>query len=167
MADPKVTSRLDAHRALRDRASWIKRLSEACATTIAHKAFVDPHQTADLKRRFFERVGQSASAERLFLPVNEMDRAVTCLDGLGRRLSGDRVLLFHSMDAYLGAVALPAAAVLRNAVKVWDVVGEDLCIATEDISSGLCLEKNWYDDHGEHSADGVLELTTWGKLAVR
>jgi hypothetical protein len=45
---------------------------------------------------------------------------------------------------------------------VWEVVGEDLCIATGDNQDGLCLEESDYDSDGNYLQEGMYERMAWG-----
>lgn len=82
------------------------------------------------------------------------------------RDGGRAVVLFHSCDKFIGAVRLDAAAIASALEAVWRVAEEDLCVATPDLSSGFCLEENYYDGDGAYVPDGVFELTAWGDFAT-
>jgi hypothetical protein len=50
---------------------------------------------------------------------------------------------------------------------VWSVVEEDLCLATNDLEHGICLEEGFYDNMGNYVKDGIYELATWGDFSIQ
>ena len=71
-------------------------------------------------------------------------------------------MLFHSQDRFIGALRLSVKAALENARVIWTLTKEDFTLTTEDAGSGLCLEKNHYDESEIYVPAGIYELTTWG-----
>jgi hypothetical protein len=51
-----------------------------------------------------------------------------------------------------------------NAPAVWAVVRQDLCLATENLSSGLCLAFDYFSHSGDYYPEGINELTCWGEF---
>jgi hypothetical protein len=137
-------------------------LSEACGVKVAAQSFLSIQQTEELKKPFFTRVRDER--ERPMPYWQKQDRAcvVAYCHDLGRDIGPHPVILFSSIDRYVGAVRLPADSILQNAMSVWSVVKDDLSLATEDLQNGLCLEENFYTPGGEYMRDGIFDLTAWG-----
>lgn len=114
--------------------------------------FLDPGATSALKAAFFERVKSGkVDLHGYWQP-------------LARAARIEPVILFSSVDEYSGAVQLLLTPALLNVEIVWEVVGEDLCIATGDNQDGLCLEESDYDSDGNYLPEGMYERTAWGSL---
>src|SRR5207249_3292230 len=75
------------------------------------------------------------------------------------------LVLFSSVDEYIGAIRLPAGVVLTRFQAVWEVVEEDFLVSTLDLGSALCVELNFYDVEGRYVRDGVFEVAGWGVFA--
>ena len=71
------------------------------------------------------------------------------------------------MDKYIGALIVNLEPILCHLEAVWDLVKEDLCVATPDIASGFCLESNFYDKNGDYISEGIFELTSWGEFTAK
>lgn len=75
------------------------------------------------------------------------------------------MILFHELDDFYGAVRVYASWVLSDPLAVWAVTHGDLALAADDLSTGICIETNFYDWNGQHVPEGVYELTAWGDFA--
>src|SRR5262249_16712533 len=127
---------------------WSRALSHACGVEIERNFFLPLETTEELKREFFARVKSRSQASKLWWESNDGSNLLAHLLDLSIDARTTPVILFSSIDLFVGAVRVPADCVLRNAMTVWKVVMEDLAIATEDLESGLCLERNLYNAVG-------------------
>lgn len=127
--------------------------------------FLPLGDTDDLKNRFADRLKEGPGLVRRNLPKASLRRLAEALLELSRSMESTPLVVFNSIDEYIGAVQLPANVVLQNFLAVWDVVGEDFSVATRELQSGLCVEINFYDTDGRYVKDGICELTAWGIFA--
>jgi|GEM_PF-6372862 len=135
-----------------------RKLEAAIGLRLTGNDFLDLDSTERLRHRFFAIVKSDRHAWRETWQPDQTSIIWTVLERVADSVDGQRFALFHRLNGYLGAVWVPGDAVLRHALEVWQVVGEDLCLAGEGLASGLCLEFNHYADHDEY------ELTAWGGL---
>lgn len=165
MRDRDLHNSLAAYKASKVRSDWLCALSTACGNDIGENAFLDVSKTRALKIEFFAMVKGRRDAVHLCWVREGIDGMRRDLDRL-RGFSGDSpVILFNSNDSYYGAVWVRLAWIVRDPLSVWEVTGEDLSFTVEDLSSGFCLERNYYDLEGKYVAEGVYELTAWGSFA--
>jgi hypothetical protein len=120
--------------------------------------FLDLDATAALRERFFEHVKHARAEERRQWPGSSAEPFLL-LRKMALAGAGDNVYLLNRYDYFTGAARVPVAAVLAEAKEVWEVVGEDLCLAGRESSDGLCLAFDHYFDRDEY------ELTAWGSFA--
>ena len=147
-------------------ADWSIALSEACGVEIGKDRFLAVDITVELKRAVFEKLRNHGNTIRTqFWRKEQFEDVESYLSALSSRVHDLRVILFSSVDESIGAVILPADCILSRVKVVWTMVGEDLCLTTEDLQHGLCLEENFYGDKGEYVRDGVYELATWGAFS--
>jgi hypothetical protein len=151
-------------------ADWSRLLSEAVGVEISTNSFLPIEHTEELKRAFFIKVVDVRERKtRKELRVNwekrDIYNLVSRLNDLCIAVGPLPVVLFSSVDQFIGAIRLPADCILRNVISVWKVVEEDLCVTTEDLQHGLCLEENYYTRLGDYKKEGVYELTLWGMFA--
>jgi hypothetical protein len=133
-------------------------LERVLGTPADEVEFLDIDSTASMRDRFFEHVKEAPRDARRQWPGSSGEpfhhlRKMALAD------RGDRAYLLNRHDYYTGAVSVSVAPVLAQAKEVWDVVGEDLCLATHEASDGFCLAFDHYFDRDEY------ELTTWGSFA--
>jgi hypothetical protein len=164
MSDGDLRSRLAAFRAMKLRGEWLAALSAACGHPIEEQAFLEKPRTKELKEAFFSMVRDRRDAVRVCRGVDEKHRVREYFATISPAIWTRHVALFSSRDEYYGAVRVPAQWVLKNPFDIWKVTEQDLSVAAEDLSSGLCLEYNYYNRHGQYMAEGVYEVTAWGEL---
>lgn len=157
---------LDSHKANKMRESWKTDLSKACATSINDDSFLDLERTSQLKEAFFSVVKDRSVGLRMCWPTSEREHLNDYLNRLAGAVGTGMAILFSSQDRFFGAVRVPVGEVLRNLFAVWQVVEEDIALTAEDMVSGLCVEKGFYDDSGQYLKEGVYELTAWGSFAL-
>ncbi|MCY2965979.1 MAG: hypothetical protein NT069_20500 [Planctomycetota bacterium] len=157
--------RLRKNRGHRLVADWSLSLSRACGVEISATSFLSIERTEDLRRAYFNKIRTISDKAKLFWGTQERDRLVAHLLDVCVDVRTTAVILFSSVDRFVGAVRVPADTVLRNAIAVWDIVNEDLCVTTDDLQHGLCLEENFYYPAGEYVSGGLYELTVWGLFA--
>jgi len=167
MHDKDLQIALNAHRINKLRENWKGDLSKACGLPISDESFLGIEETVQLKKSFFDVVKKKHSTLSICWDCNEQNYLLDYLNLLETTIKYDRVILFHSQDEFFGAVQIAMAAVLRNPLAVWQVVKDDLALASDNISSGLCVEKGYYELDGKYVAEGVYELTAWGAFALR
>lgn len=144
---------------------WVTTLRDACGFEASSANLLSLKETEDLKKAFFEKLKDGAAVVRRYWPQNAFDEVVAYLCDLEAHISTMTVVLFSSMDQYIGAVKLSAEIVLIHAEAIWKVVNENLCVTTLDLQHGLCLEFNFYTEEGEYVKEGVYELITWGAFS--
>jgi hypothetical protein len=149
----------------RSLAEWSRLLSLACCVDSTTTSFLSIEETEELKKAFYRVVRDQVKTSRSFWQDSHRD-------GLAAHLLADsiiaqdiEIIMFSHMDQFVGAVRVPAVSVLRNAMAVWQVVGEDLSLATHDLQNGLCLERNFYTAEGAYVSSGIYELSEWGIFA--
>jgi len=144
---------------------WSRSLCAACGVEISASSFLSIKNTEELKSAFFTKVKTEAEAIKAWWEKHETETLSVHLLDLCVDVGALPVILFSSVDQFAGAVRVPADCVLRNAMAAWEVVKEDLSLATEDLQHGLCLEENVYTYSGEYVREGLYELTAWGVFA--
>jgi hypothetical protein len=168
MKDNHLESALKSNRAKQILGQWKAALSSACAIQLSNDDFLGPEETAILKAQFFSKVRhEGGDTVNLNWPKGRLREVLDYLEDICIEVGESPVVLFSSVDHLIGAVRVPADRVLGNAMSVWEVVKNDLCLATEDLAGGLCVEQNYYDLQGEYVAEGVYELTGWGDFSQR
>jgi hypothetical protein len=156
---------LKKNRGQRIVADWTRRLSLACGVEISAASFLSVEKTQELKSAFFDKVKNDRKAIKAFWERQDKDDLVAHLFDVCIDVRSLPVILFSSVDEFIGAVRVPAECILRNAMSVWRVVEEDLSLATDDLQSGLCLEENFYAPTGEYVKTGGFEIAAWGAFA--
>jgi hypothetical protein len=159
----EMESRLRQNRARRIVDGWSLDLGNACGIAVARSAFLSPEDSSVLKTCFIEKLTDPGT-EKTWWRQQEKPLLLKHLHYLSDAVGAMPIILFSSVDSLLGAVRLPADLILRNVVAVWSVVQEDLCIATEDLADGLCLEQNFHTPDGDFHKGGVFELSVWGRF---
>jgi hypothetical protein len=144
---------------------WVRRISQASGLEISMNSFLSIEETKKLKTAFFDRVKYPTEGFRFFWHKRDRESLQSHLRALSVAVRDLRVVLFSSVDHLIAAVRVPADCVLANAMGVWEIVEEDLSLATEDLRNGLCLEENYYTAEAVYVKEGVFELTTWGMFA--
>jgi len=160
--EKKMELVLKKNRGHRIVATWSRRLSDACEVEISTASFLSIEKTEELKRAFFTKVKNEEETFKTYWKKQDRDGLIAQLLDKCIDVRFLPVILFSSVDQFVGAVRVPADCILRNAMSVWIVTGEDLSMATEDLQHGLCLEENYYTPTGEYVPEGAYELTTWG-----
>jgi hypothetical protein len=113
-------------------------------------------ETEHLRERYFDELKHGAEVVHLIRPKKELDDLLGVIQRIATSHWNADAILLHQHDRFTGAVRVRVGQVLRNALRVWSVVGHDLFLTTEDARSGLCLEFN----HQE--AVDTYELHLWG-----
>lgn len=142
---------------------WLDEFRAVAGVRLSPGAFLTPGATDQLKATFVERL-QSPDARYREWPGEQSDQVVAHLHALERSVGSTEVVLFSKVDEYIGAARVGADAVLRDPMRMWEFVGTDLTLVTEDLAGGLCLERNQYTREGAYVKAGVYALTTWGDL---
>jgi hypothetical protein len=120
--------------------------------------------TEALKRAFVERL-QSTEVSYREWPLDQKDEVIGEVRARIGRAELRDVVLFSSVDEFVGAARITTDGVTRDPMAVWDLVENDLMVVTDDLANGLCLEINYYTREGEYAKDGVYAMTTWGVFA--
>ncbi len=152
------------HKGLTILPGWITAFEEATKDTISPDNFLDLDKTKELRTKFFDHVRNFEGKPRF---ASNCDLGILKSGLQNRFYQGENleVILFHSMEKYIGALLTQANVILKKLEAIWRVAEEDLCVATLDLASGFCLERNYYDSNGGYFPAGLLELTSWGKFA--
>jgi hypothetical protein len=159
-----VSHERDLERRLREnkgrhlRKELAERLGRVLGRPAEEVEFLDVDATAALRDGFFEHVKHAPAEERRRWPGSSTE-PFHQLRKMALAGEGEGAYLLNRHDYYTGAALVPAAAALARAREVWEVVGEDLCLAGREGSDGLCLAFDHYFDRDEY------ELTTWGSFA--
>ncbi len=142
---------------------WLDEFRAVAGVRLSPGALLTLGATDQLKETLVERL-QSPDARYREWPVEQSEQVVAHLHALGRSVGSTEVVLFSKVDEYIGAARVGADAVLRDPMRMWEFVGTDLTLVTEDLAGGLCLERNQYTREGDYIKAGVYALTTWGDL---
>jgi hypothetical protein len=142
---------------------WTQRLVQACQREVLPEQFLPLEETERLRSVYSQKVASGEDIVRRNFPKGQLGMIERLFRTFSERLDPEQiVVLFSSVDYYVGAVQLPAEPILRNLLSVWGVVEEDLRLATLDMKNGLCLEVNFNDMEGKYVKDGVYEISVWG-----
>jgi len=144
---------------------WSRRLSKALNYEIGPEHFVPLDRTQNLKAGVFERLRTKEGTVCVTSSKISLDEIAAILNGVSLILQSTLVLLFSSVDQFIGAVQLPANVLLPHFKQVWQVVDEDFIVVTNDAMSGLCIERNFYDKNSSYVREGVYEVFIWGEIA--
>jgi hypothetical protein len=107
--------------------------------------------------RFVTRLRNRAeSAERW--PARDRDVVVKRLAEVARDVTGLPVVWLFQADSEPVGVEVPADPVIRSALTHFVSRAADLMLATRDVTDGLTLELNHYQEGDEY------ELVTWGRF---
>ena len=158
----QIEQLLKTNKARLIRDSWVGHLIQATGALATDLSFVDVQVTLGLKVAFFEKLKSGRVDFHRYWPREKFADILDLLSPL--TLPDQKMVLFSSVDEYLGAVQLPIRLVLNNVAAVWRVVEQDLCVISDGGQSGLCLEENYYDSEGTYIKEGIYELTAWGSL---
>jgi hypothetical protein len=158
-----MVSLYDRNRGERIRINWLDALSSACSCDLSQNMLLPLQETSYLKDRFFQRVKFGGELHN-FWTVEKYPELLSFLVNIGKKTHGLEFVLFHSMDNCIGAIRMKSETIFENIERIWDITQEDLCLASEKIEDGLCLEFNYYNQLGNYEPNGVYELTSWGNL---
>ncbi len=142
---------------------WHDEFRAVAGFKLSPTALLTLEATDQLKEALVERL-QSPDASYREWPVEQSEQVVAHLHVLGRTAGSTEVVLFSKVDQYIGAARVGADAVLREPMRIWEFVGNDLTLVAEDLAGGLCVERNQYTREGNYVKAGVYALTTWGDL---
>jgi hypothetical protein len=140
--------------------AFLSSMREVSAAHAIVHGFVGLEETETIRRRFVERL--KSESTRRFWDRSQVEELASFLRCTADCISNDKVLLLSSNDYYIGAALVNAKIVLCNAISGWRIVKNDLCLLTMNITDGLCLEINYYNNDGVR--DGIYELTVWGEF---
>lgn len=144
---------------------WKDKIEKVVHQDIDSDCFLGIKETDNLRSRFIDKV-KNEHQNRLFFGERDLERV---LDRLRNRLSqfdACRIVVFHDDDRYLGALLVTPLAIATTLDDLWRALNDDLCIATIDLNSGFCLERNFYNESGEFFPNGIFELTSWGEFKL-
>lgn len=161
MCEENLRQRLKRAQVQKRAEAWRQSLSSATGYHVSANDHLAANPTNHLKQAFLASLRQ-ATCQRMNCPCNQRDLLNASLQQLMSDVPNIKVVLFHNLDDAIGAVEIPCHGVLGHPFETWDVVGNDLTIVTPDLSSGLCLEMNYYDLTGEYQTNGVYEVAYWG-----
>ncbi|QQS08045.1 MAG: hypothetical protein IPK69_08505 [Phycisphaerales bacterium] len=149
------------------RSEHARLLTHALRRPHDESAYLDVDTTQSIRGRFFTRVRESIDSEVTYWNRDQRGELTLALRAISARVDDIQVVLLSKDDRTIGASIVPVVDILDNPWEVWDITGEDLCIVTQDIESGMCLEHSYYGLHGIYVPDGLFELCSWGKLEVQ
>lgn len=166
--DPQLEMALRRNRGRRLISEWRTRFNAATDFESSAEDFLGLEDTADLKEKFIEVLRSDPSVEKSSIAAHAHEGMFERLKSTGVH-EPSRVILFSNVDAYIGGLRVPPDVVLAHAKEVWELVGEDLSMCSEDLVHGFRLELNYYDEAARYVADGVYQMAGWGafsRLAV-
>jgi hypothetical protein len=146
---------------------WAKQLSIALGQEVLSEQFLSLVRTDRLKVEFVNRLKERHGVERQNWPIDSLPQLANKLRDLCSHVRLTPVVLFSAVDSYVGAVQMSASPALLNFPAIWKVVEDDFRIATPDLQSGLCVERNYYDIGGTYVKNGALETATWGVFCIK
>ena len=161
--ESSLDSRLRKERVRSLLPGWKRALEEEAHIRLTDGDFLSIEETQELRTAFFGRVKATSS---VVIPGERLRDVLEEMSNLANTLGDWPVILFSSEDTLLGAVRVPAGAVLQHPLDVWAVVKQDLSLTSEDVLHGLCLERNHMTPDGVHHDQPVYELSSWGTLAL-
>ena len=143
---------------------WVAKFVEASGIKISSNNFLTLEKTEALKQSFFEKIKIDKNIVHKSWPVDRLKEIMSLIGDLTISYHDVSVVLFSSVDQYIGAICLKVSEIFPNLEAIWNVIGEDLSVTTEDLKSGICLESNFYTETGEYRKDGVFKSSTWGSF---
>src|SRR3989304_5127844 len=141
---------------------WLEHFNLATASSCSITDFISVENTTNLKLLFYERIKNDLAVTNNNWPLNDSDALFEHIASMTSSPFPENIVLFNNVDDIIGALCVQAQTVLINAKSVWEIVGEDLRIASKDMKNGLCLGKEYYSIDGEYISSGVYQLTGWG-----
>ena len=144
---------------------WIAGLKGTCGVDVTEDDFLDIEETERLRSVFYNNV-RAGGEMRRFVQKENFSQLLIEFKALARTTEAQILVVFHKADVFIGAVRLKGDAVFNDVESLWSVTEDDLSVATGDLSGGLCLEENFYDEAGNYFRNGIYELTTWGPLTL-
>lgn len=133
-------------------------LAEEAGIEVTDEAFLPLDESRDLRTRFIDRL-RTGVAERWIWPTDEVEPVEARLASLGAWLGEIEAILLHKDDALTGAVTVPVAPVLTEALRLFVTNESDLMLSTDNARDGLCVELNQMPGGDEY------EWSTWGVFA--
>lgn len=165
MVNPELDLALRRNRGVAIKREWAESLQAACGCKFNDDDFLSLPETELLKRAFFAKIKSGVATAREWRAA-VLPEIIGLLVSAAPRIGPLPIVLFSSVDEYLGGLRASADMILLHAASVWRVVSEDLTITTEDLENGLCVGTNYYDMRGEYVATGVIEVRAWGRFAT-
>lgn len=141
---------------------WMDKFRGITGHNIECTDFIDTSRTRQMKEAFFERVKAQTGCCAREWHARDFSEVLSLLKEMSYCVGSVEVVLFSDVDSYIGALRVQSTLVLTYADKLMDLVKEDLCFASEDMSLGMCIEFNYHSEGGEYSRDGFYRLVTWG-----
>jgi len=161
-----LQSRLREHRAKSERAEWLAAYGRATESKVADEAILPSARAREIHALFFERLKSGKDIDLRDLPIDQRPHMVAAILSRVPPLPEKRGwLLFGHVD-FPGALRVNLEALLLKSESLWGLLLEDICFASLDGHSGLCLEKNFQDSLGNYAKEGYCTVSTWGDFRV-
>jgi hypothetical protein len=156
--------RLRQERAVRQQSRWVKSFQVATGCKIDEHAPLPFPSAVKLHDLFFARLKDGVGVVTKEVRANERNVLVAQL--------ARRIPLLPKQDAFLLfgdepiAVRLELDLILRMADRLWNFVKDEIALATEDATAGLCIEITYYDNSGRYAKEGFCSASAWGIFTV-
>lgn len=153
----ELERRLLEMRGRRHRPRLRRWLAEEAHIQATDEAFLPLGETRELRMQFIDRLRTDAT-ERHIWPADEVESIEARLVRLAGSLGEVRAIWLHRDDAVTGAVAVPVAPMLNEALELFVTNESDLMLSMRDATDGLCVELNHMPEGNEY------EWAAWGRF---
>lgn len=154
----EIERRLLEMRGRRLRPKLRRWLAEEAHIEVTDEDFLPLDQTRELRTRFIDCL-RGSTTERQIWPADEVESVEARLVSLARPVGETRAIWLHNDDGMTGAVCVPVAPMLDDALRLFVTRQSDLMLSADDATDGLCVEWNHMPEGDEY------EWCAWGVFA--
>ena len=145
------------------RTALATRLQEVSSVEVLDRDWLTIETTSTLRDRFFEAIASQDVTEAKVFASRKGYGIVSCvMSWLSSRFGDREGVLLHCHDRVTGALRIRLRDAMSSFPQLWELVREDFCVFTEDMSFGLMLELNHFDANRKSTPRGTFELSVWG-----
>lgn len=145
------------------RKAFAQRFHEIANVKLSNEDWLSVPDTESFRKSFYQFVATpNADVTKMFVPRSGFGIVHAVLRWLNSRFGDESGALFHCYDRSIGAMRCRLDEVVNAFPHVWELVREDFCFAANDMSFGLMMELNYFDQEGRSCPDGTFELCIWG-----
>jgi hypothetical protein len=156
---PGLRLHLREHQARRHWGPFQAQMSAALQRELRPEQVLSLAETDQLRTSFGEAALSRIDALRMKWPVSDEAATWAMLDQIASCVDDREVYLLHSMNYFIGAIAVSARFALLHARDLSEATKEDLALVSRDVHHGLSMGLNHYYQRDEY------ELISWGTFS--